>query len=500
MTLCGVSRTAAITGGGELWMGLTHGDRQRSSRAALSRLAVMVLVASLFSSAAVSASSAADKPTVHKPHIVKLDFKLPESAGGVITADLNADGKMDFVVTAPNRIGGYAHDGKRLWVLEEDVRVSGGSSEGVGLPGHHAPGVQVADIDGDGKAELLYLDQASTVHIRDAATGATKRSVRVPHPAGSERWEHLVVANLRGQGDRDLVLQATNAKGYRVGRYVAAFAIDKLDASPLWQTDRFGALAHGPLRVADLTGDGRDEICGFTILGPEGKPTKWQYPPISPEHVGGASFHIDALIIEDVRPDIPGFEVVLLEEGRNYIALANFDAGLLWWETRRRDEPQNAAVGEFDLSRPGLEIWCRSRHNTNQRPWAFDSKGKVVAEYELSKVAPKGWTDSGIETMVAIHWTGGETQLMAAKERHKSGDVCIVEPLTGRFVAQFPEQADRLYVADVAGDWREEILVINGNELHIYQNPEKNPRPDLPRLWDQQHYRRNKMTWNYYSP
>ena len=95
--------------------------------------------------------------------------------------------------------------------------------------------------------------------------------------------------------------------------------------------------------------------------------------------------------------------------------------------------------------------------------------------------------------MVAIHWTGGETQLMAAKERHKSGDVCIVEPLTGRFVAHIREQADRLYVADVAGDWREEILVVNGNELHIYQNPEKNPRPDLPRLWDQQHYRRNKM-------
>jgi hypothetical protein len=134
------------------------------------------------------------------------------------------------------------------------------------------------------------------------------------------------VANLRGQGDRDVVLQATNAKGYRVGRYVAAYAIDDLEGKPLWQTDHFGALAHGPLRVADLTGDGRDEICGFTLLSPEGKPTDWNYPPISPEFGKGRSFHIDGLTIEDVRPDVPGLEVVLLEEGRNYVGWSTSSA------------------------------------------------------------------------------------------------------------------------------------------------------------------------------
>ena len=70
----------------------------------------------------------------------------------------------------------------------------------------------------------------------------------MPFPKGSERWEHLVVVNLRGKGDVDLLLQTTNAKGYRVGHYVSAFAIEKLDGPPLWQTTGFGALAHGPLR------------------------------------------------------------------------------------------------------------------------------------------------------------------------------------------------------------------------------------------------------------
>jgi len=445
-------------------------------------------------------SPAVAEPELWNKRALELDFSLDGSKGGLIATDLTGDGNMDFVVTSTGQLAAYTLQGERLWWIHDDIRVSSGSSENVGLPGHQAPGVQVADVDGDGKANLLYLDQSSTVHILDAATGQKKRSVKVPHPEGSERWEHLVVCNLQGQGDRDLVLQATNAQGYRVGHYVAAYSIDELDKEPLWQTDRFGALAHGPLRVADLTGDGRDEICGFTILSPEGKPTSWQYPPISPEFGGGRSFHIDALMIDDVRPDIPGLEVVLLEEGRNYVGLVHFERGLIWWETLRQDEPQNGAVGQFDPNRPGLEIWCRSRHNRNQVPWVFDSRGQVIAEYQMSEVAPEGWADAGVETIVAIHWTGERAQLIAAKERHKSGDVCIMEPLTGRFVVHIPEQADLLYVADVCGDWREEIMVINQNQLRIYENPAPNPRPDQPRLWEQQHYRRNKMTWNYYSP
>jgi hypothetical protein len=60
--------------------------------------------------------------------------------------------------------------------------------------------------------------------------------------------------------------------------------------------------------------------------------------------------------------------------------------------------------------------------------------------------------------------------------------------------------ADRLYVADVTGDWREEIIVLAGNELHVYSNPTENPRPDEPRLWDDRNYRRLKHCHNYYSP
>ncbi len=432
--------------------------------------------------------------------VVKLGFTTStEGSGSLLAADVDGDGRRELVVTAPGRIGVYRLDGPTVW--EEEARIFfSGTRGGSLLPGLHAPGVQLADIDGDESVELLYLDANNTVHVLDARTGKELRTASIKHPQGTDRWEAITVANLRGQGDRDLILQTTGSKGYRVAHHIAAYSIANLDGAPLWKNDGFGAIAHGPLRVADLNGDGRDEVCGWTIHAPDGTLTSWRYPPIDKKFAGGASFHIDSFFVADVRPDIPGMEAVLLEEGRNYISVVNFEQGMVWWKTNKRQEPQNAAVGEFDASRPGLEIWCRSRYNTHQKPWVFDAKGEIIAAYELDDVAPKGWTSEGVEEINPIHWTGEKVQLAAAKERHTRGDVCLFEPLSGRFVLRLREQADRLYVADVLGDWREEILVASGDEIHVYRNPAKNPRPRQPRLWEKQHYRRSKMTWDYYSP
>lgn len=437
----------------------------------------------------------------YREYKMSLPFAMgQEGKGGILTADVNNDGKLDLLVSSPGQLAALQINGKVLWHREVDIRVSAGSSERYGLPGHDAPGAQVYDIDGDGRAEILFLDQSSTIHILCGATGDAKSAIAITHPPGSERWEHIAVVNLRGQGDRDVVLQCTNAKGYRVGRYVAAYALDNAKARLLWSNDHFGALAHGPFRAADLNGDGRDEICGFTILDPQGRKTKWTYPPIDKKYAGGASFHIDSIFIYDVRPEVPGLEVLLLEEGRNYTALAGLEKGLLWWTTNKRQEPQNAAVGEFSLKHPGLEIWCRSRFNTHQKPWVLDAQGQIIAAYDMVACAPQGWTTRGVEEIVPIDWTGEAIQLAAAKERHESGDIGLFAPMTGKFVLHIRARTDRLYVADIVGDWREEIIVVEGRQIRVFENSASNPRPQQPRLWRQQHYQRNKMSWNYYSP
>jgi hypothetical protein len=376
----------------------------------------------------------------------------------------------------------------------------GGTSEREGLPGLHGPGIQVADIDADGRSEILYLTTNGALCVVSGRSGQLEWESAPPVPKGAQRWEHLVVADFRGEGDRDLLLQATNARGYRVGRFLAAYRLQDLRRGrfqPLWVREDFEACAHTGALVADLDGDGREEVLGEMLLAPSGE-------LLHTIDFGGKA-HADYVRAADVRPDRPGMEVVLLEEelrNRERVGsavLANKHS-VLWQSDHENQEPQNAAVGEFCPVTPGLEIWCRSRHNTDQIPFVLDAGGRLIASWEMKDVAPADWTDRGVEVIWTIDWTGKSRQLCAAKERHRSGDVAIFDPMTGDFLHRFIEQADRLYVADVSGDWREEIVVLNGNELRVYHNDTANPRPDRPRLWSRRDYRRKKMTWNYYIP
>ena len=425
--------------------------------------------------------------------VISLDINAPDnSSGGLIAADIDDDGQMEILISAPGYVGAYKTEGTVLWRNIADIRV-GGSSEREGLPGHHGPGLQAADIDGDGHTEVLFLTQDSVLHVVAGSTGEEKWAVRLPVPDGAERWEHLVVGNFSGNGDSDVLLQATNKDGYRMGRYLAAYRLADLQAGkiePLWQTDSFLSCAHNGARVADIDGDGKDEVLGGTILDADGR-VLVEMP------VKG---HLDSIFVADVRPESPGLEVVALEEGGgNRVFLANA-AEVLCITDYEHQEPQNAAVGKFEPASDGLQIWCRSRYNEHQKPFVFDQDGQLLTHYKMDDVAPAGWTVRGVEVIHSIHWTGEEKQLAAAKERHREGDVCIFDPISGAFLLRIAEHANRLYVADVTGDWREELIVWNRDELHIYEDPAANPRPDRPRLWQQQHYRRSKMTHNYYSP
>jgi len=427
-----------------------------------------------------------------EPIVIKLDIPAPDdSAGGILVADVDADDKMDFLLTIPGYLAVYANDGRKLWIARSDI-VVGGSSESHGLPGLHGPGVAAGDVDGDGRCEVVYLTRDGTVHIVQGATGTSKATAKPPVPAGAAQWEQAMVADFRGGGDQDLLLQTTNARGYRMGRYLAAYAVqDLLDGKPpLWTRNDFVGCAHAGARLADLDADGRDEVLGAMILSAQGKVLARAV-----EFRG----HIDSVFVADVQPQRKGLEVVLLEEGSNQIQVLGID-GPIWRNHLRQQEPQNAAVGRFKEGSDAIYIWCRSRHDKHQTPFVFDSDGNVVFEYRMDELAPPGWTDSGVEVIHTIDWTGQRQQLACAKERHESGDVGLFEPLSGKFVQRFEERADRLYVADVRGDWREELIVLSGRELHIYQNTAPNPRPQQPRLWTSRNYRRLKQCHNYYSP
>jgi hypothetical protein len=436
----------------------------------------------------------------------------PGGDGGLIVYDLNGDGLLDYVITRPGQIAAYEHFGRLLWAVEANIVLST-QSEQEGLPGLHAPGVQAGDPNADGRTDILFLSKDGELHWLDGVTGNTIRRDVLKRPGGFPQWEHLVLCNLQGNGDRDLMAQSTNQEGYRMGRYIAAYSLEGDSPALRWSSSDYLGCAHNGLRVADLDSDGKDEILGATLFKSDGTLIPWTKPSrffpaflkiFRHRYVHFFKFpnydgHLDSIFVDDVRPDIKNLEVVALQEGQGMKTFLFNQEGLLWAEDHEWQEPQNAALGEFDITRPGLEIWCRSRHDVDQTPWVFSSTGAVIAAWEMKKMAPPGWTNEGIEEIFTIHWDGGEKQYLAAKERHKVGDVAIIDAMTGQFIKRFPEKAERLYVADVSGDWREELLVLTENEIHIYFN-QQDPKTAQKRLWDRPHYRRAKMTYNYYSP
>ncbi|OHB68781.1 MAG: hypothetical protein A2V70_07130 [Planctomycetes bacterium RBG_13_63_9] len=121
------------------------------------------------------------------PLVVSLEIPAPmDSAGGILVADVNDDGRQDYLVTVPGHLAVYDNSGRKLWIRQADL-VVGSSSETHGLPGHHGSGVAAGDVDADGRCEVVYLTMDGVVHVLDGAGGEEEATARPPVPQGAAR-------------------------------------------------------------------------------------------------------------------------------------------------------------------------------------------------------------------------------------------------------------------------------------------------------------------------
>ena len=95
-----------------------------------------------------------------KPRIIPLDFAVSEDgSGSLLAADVDGDGVREFVVTARGHLGVYRTDGKQVWHREMNIFFSGKRSGSL-LPGLHAPGIQVADVDAVVEVDDVLVEHA----------------------------------------------------------------------------------------------------------------------------------------------------------------------------------------------------------------------------------------------------------------------------------------------------------------------------------------------------
>lgn len=416
----------------------------------------------------------------------QLRQSVPADGGGLFAHDVDRDGRMELIITSEGQIGAYEVGGARLWMREDNITL---------FPYYHHPSAIAGDLDADGAEEIAYLARGSRIRILDAASGEVKRTLNVPGEPVA-----IAVANLRGTGDCECIVQYSQTH---------IRAVTLTDGATLWETQDYHGIEHSPLRQADLDGDGLDEIAGATIIDHDGsKMNAWD--------LGGAYRNMDSIVIADILPGLP-LEVALAEQrgANSHTDVVNPDRivfrALNPWDW---EDPDKLAVGDFDLERPGLEIFNRSSggdgtarrgnkkpYRHEEAPWVLDAEGNVIGKYYVNDHKPDGWTGHGLEEICAIDWDGNRRQEIVGKERHTNGDAAIVDPLTGEFRKVFSTKAVRVYAADVRGDHREEVVIIDERGyVEIFWDAGPDPRPGTPSCWTHQHYRRQKQNWNYYSP
>lgn len=267
----------------------------------------------------------------------------------LLLGDIDGDGRMELVCVQPDGgiddryvphmavcLTAFSLTGELLWQVGEPVKQPGG-------PGSDYP-AQIADIDGDGKLEVLAV-MDKTFYVLDGANGQVKKMFplkklpqlashdpRFPQGVGCPNaHDCIIVANLRGkETPQDIILK---------DRYENMWAVDG-DFNLLWTHS--GNVGHFPL-ACDINGDGRDEVmAGYDMLSAEGK-VLWSCRDLDD--------HADCLWVGDVNGD--GKPEVCV--GGSVTCLYDAEGRELWRYTGSI-ESQHVALGKFLPDSPGLQV------------------------------------------------------------------------------------------------------------------------------------------------
>jgi rhamnogalacturonan endolyase len=162
--------------------------------------------------------------------------------------------------------------------------------------------------------------------------------------------------------------------------------------------------------------------------------------------------HPDHFYVGEIDPGRPGLEIYYgIEPGRKQNAMCLVDArtGRILWghEEPTRHIHSSGLCSDVDPAHPGSECYSGERDLKDKR-WLRDCKGRVLSTEDLGGLAPR-----------AAYWDADPQRELLRRGRISKYKGPQIPPRVEGHIAA---------VADVLGDWREEIITSLPGELRIY--------------------------------
>ncbi len=433
-----------------------------------------------------SAFVAYSPESVRNYRSIKLNRSV--KAGKVAVADLNGDGVYDYIIRTPEsnvdpgmpgdlngktyQIEAYLSDGTFLW--SKDL--------GQGIePGIWYSPYVVYDFNGDGKAEVALKTAPDDVQ-RDAKgrvdTGEEYLSVldgmagreiaRVDWPERNFRYGNLIRRNRNQIGMAFLDGKTPYILACR-GTYklmvVDAWQLNgtKLERAWRWDGDEENPIvrsmgAHSMV-CGDVDDDGRDEILLGSCMLDDNGTLLWS----------AGLGHPDKAYLTDIDPSRPGMEVFLCLEpwhdnGRGVCMVDARTGQQIWNIGHKTFHVGDGMVADIDATHPGLECFAREdRKGGTTDKYLLAADGTYLSKNEgVPPCRNWAWWDADL---LRETFAGDDNRWGAGSSSH--GRAQSVVKWQGETLTQGIE-GDILMIADLYGDWREEVVTALPGEIRIY--------------------------------
>jgi rhamnogalacturonan endolyase len=363
--------------------------------------------------------------------------------------DLDGDGQNDVLLAQVLHHGpkdrnsevacltAMTFDGKKLWQVGEPDPWKNHLTNDVA--------VQIHDLDGDGKTEVIYCKDMKII-VADGATGKTIRSVDTPEMPSNTKspydkfprilGDSLFFCDLRGTGrDADIIIK---------DRYLSLWALDE-DLNILWHAQC--NTGHYPYAY-DMDDDGKDEVMlGYTLFDDDGT-TLWTNDDNVKDHADGVA------IVPYKAGAAPRLLCAASDEGMFF---ADMDGKIL--KHHYLGHVQNPAIADFRPDLPGLESISINFWGNQGIVHFYDAEGDIYHDFEPAHHG---------SMCLPVNWTGKPGEFWVLSANVEEGGLFDG---WGRRVLNFPADGHpdmANAVLDITGDAREEIVVWDPSEMWVY--------------------------------